>query len=116
METTNLFQIDGQAMPIPDEEVQVRYEDIDAAYAGRDESGLMHRMPVRQNVGSWGFHYAVLTQEEKLYLDNLFAGKPTFTFTCNGKNHTCYRSGVTVSWINARLGLWRGYGFTIIEC
>ena len=114
--TTNLFQIDGQPMPIPDEEIRVRYEDIDAAAAGRDESGVMHRMPVRQNVASWDFSYGVLTDEEKLYLDTLFAGKATFTFTCNGKNYTCYRSGVTVSWVSARTGLWRGYGFTIIQC
>lgn len=113
---TDLFLIDDMPMPIPDEDVEVRYEDIDAAAAGRDESGVMHRMPVRQNVGSWGFTYSVLTQEEKDYLDGLFAGKATFKFTVSGEVKTCYRSGVTVSWQNARTGLWRGCGFTIIEC
>ena len=77
---------------------------------------MLHRIPVRQNVGSWGFHYGLLTQQEKDYLDSLFAGKATFRFTCNGAVHTCYRSGVTVTWQNAKTGLWRGYGFTIIEC
>ncbi len=114
--TTDLFLIDDMPMPVPDEDVEVRYEDIDAAAAGRDESGVMHRMPVRQNVGSWGFTYSVLTQEEKDYLDGLFAGKATFKFTVSGEVKTCYRSGVTVSWQNARTGLWRGCGFTIIEC
>lgn len=114
--TTDLFLIDDMPMPVPDEDVEVRYEDIDAAAAGRDESGVMHRMPVRQNVGSWGFTYSVLTQEEKDYLDGLFSGKATFKFTVSGEVKTCYRSGVTVSWQNARTGLWRGCGFTIIEC
>lgn len=114
--TTELFLIDGQPMPIPDENVEVRYEDIDAAAAGRDESGVMHRVPVRQNVESWSFSYAWLTGEEKAYLDSLFAGKATFRFTANGATKTCYRSGVNVTWQNARTGLWRGYGFTIIEC
>lgn len=116
VKTTDLFLIDDMPMPIPDEDVEVRYEDIDAAAAGRDESGVMHRVPVRQNVGSWGFSYSVLTQEEKTYLDQLFAGKATFRFTVEGVTKTCYRSGVTVSWRNAATGLWRGYGFTIIEC
>lgn len=114
--TTELFLVDGQPMPIPDEDVEVRYEDIDAAAAGRDESGVMHRIPVRQNVCSWGFNYSILTQEEKAYLDDLFAGKATFQFTAEGKTHTCYRSGVNVTWKSVRTGLWRGYGFTVIEC
>ena len=116
METTNLFLIDDRPMLIPDEEIQVRMEDIDAAAAGRDESGVMPRLPVRQNICSWGFTYTVLTDEEKTYMDSLFDGKATFRFTCQGRSYTCYRSGVTVSWSNARTGLWRGYGFTIIEC
>lgn len=116
MVTTDLFLIDGLPMLAPDGDVEVRYEDIDAAAAGRDESGVMHRLPVRQNVTSWGFTYSVLTQQEKDYLDSLFSGKATFSFTCGGKTRVCYRSGVTVSWQNAKTGLWRGYGFTVIEC
>ena len=116
LKTTELFLIDQVPMLIPDGDVEVRYEDIDSAASGRDESGVMHRIPVRQNVGSWGFTYGLLTQEEKNYMDELFAGKATFLFTCNGKTHTCYRSGVSVTWQNAATGLWRGYGFTIVEC
>ena len=111
-----LFLVDGQPMLIPDEGVEVRYEDIDAAAAGRDESGVMHRIPVRHNVCSWTFSYDRLTKEEKAYMDSLVAGKATFRFTCDGETKTCYRSGVTVTWQNAKTGLWRGYGFTIIEC
>ena len=48
-----LFLIDGQPMLLPDRDVEVRYEDIDAAAAGRDESGVMHRILVlRSSVGS----------------------------------------------------------------
>ena len=111
-----LFLIDGQPMLLPDRDVEVRYEDIDAAAAGRDESGVMHRIPVRQNVCSWTFTYSLLTREQKQYMDSLFAGKATFRFTCGGETRTCYRSGVTVTWRNAKTGLWRGYGFSIIEC
>ncbi len=116
LQKTELFTVDGQPLLVPDENVEVRYEDIDAAAAVRDESGVMHRMPVRQNVESWSFTYALLTNAEKAYLDSLFAGKATFTFVANGVAKTCYRSGVTVTWQNARTGLWRGYGFTVIEC
>lgn len=110
------FLINGKPMFAPDADIEFSYEDLDDEESGRDESGVMHRMPVRQNVGSWGFTYSVLTQEEKDYLDGLFAGKATFKFTVSGEVKTCYRSGVTVSWQNARTGLWRGCGFTIIEC
>ena len=118
MKLTDLFQIDGKPMPVPDRDVQVRYEDVDTAAAGRDESGVMHRIPVRQGVGSWEFQYSVLTDEELQYLRGLFKGKATFSFTYPGfdgpESRTCYRSGETVTW--RKLGLWRGCGFTIIEC
>lgn len=120
MQLTELFQIDGVPMIPPDQEVRVRYEDIDAAAAGRDESGVMHRIALRQDVGSWEFRYSALTDGELEYLRNLFRGKAYFQFTFPGKNgpetRVCYRSGLTVSWKNARTGLWRGCGFTVIEC
>lgn len=120
MNLTELFQIDGQPMPVPDGDIQVRFEDIDAAAAGRDESGVMHRLPVRQDVGSWRFSYAALRDEEMDYLNALFRARPVFNFTFPGpdgpQTRACYRSGVTVTWRNARTGLWRGCSFSIIEC
>ena len=120
MQLTDLFQIDGVPMLTPDGDIRVQFEDIDAAAAGRDESGVMHRIAVRQGVGSWEFHYSSLTDGEMQYIRQLFQGKPYFQFTFPGESgpetRTCYRSGLTITWKNARTGLWKGCGFSIIEC
>lgn len=121
--TTELFQINGKPMLIPDEEVQVTYEDLDAAESGRDESGYMHRFPVRYKVPSWNFSYHWLTEEEKQYMEGLFPEAATFQFTHpsrlaagESQSTTCYRSQYTIVWKNAATGLWSGYGFRIISC
>ena len=121
--TTELFQINGVPMLVPDADVTVSYEDLDASDAGRDESGYMHRIVVRHKVGRWKFEYAHLTEEEKQYMERLFPEAGTFQFRHPGRQDastsevtTCYRSKYTVSWRNAKTGLWRGYGFSIIEC
>lgn len=119
--TTELFKINGLPMLTPDEEVQVSYEDIDSADAGRDQAGFMHRIPVRIKVANWNFVYDALTEEEKNYMENLFGDLATFTFTHPGRDGAatqtlCYRSKYSLSWKNARLGLWRNYSFTVIEC
>ena len=120
---TELFKINGVAMLVPDAEVAVSYEDLDAADAGRDESGFMHRIVVRQKVGSWKFEYAHLTEAEKQYMENLFPDTGTFLFRHPSRKNAavseetlCYRSKYSISWRNARTGLWSGYGFSIIEC
>lgn len=122
-QVTQLFQINGKPMLMPDEEVSVSYEDIDASDAGRDQAGFMHRIPVRTKVASWNFTYAYLTEGEKNYLEALFGDRATFTFTHPSRldaqmqeDTLCYRSKYSVSWKNARLGLWRDHSFTIIEC
>lgn len=120
--TTELFQINGKPFLAPDEEVEVSYEDIDAASAGRDQAGFMHRIPVRKKVASWNFVYDTLTDEEKNYMESLFGDSATFTFTHPGRSGEgaqqtlCYRSKYSLTWKNARLGLWRNYSFTVIEC
>ena len=120
---TELFRINGIPMLAPDTEVAVNYEDLDAADAGRDESGYMHRVVVRYKVASWTFHYSHLTEEEKKYMESLFPEEPTFMFhhpdrtdATKSKSTRCYRSKYGLSWKNARTGLWSGYSFTIIQC
>lgn len=119
---TNLFIINGKPMLTPDADVAVSYEDIDAADAGRDQAGYMHRSLVRSKVGSWSFTYHFLTEEEKNYMESIFPASGTFNFTHPARNKSglistmCYRSKYTISWRNAKTGLWSGYGFTIIEC
>ena len=121
--TTNLFQINGKPMLLPDEQVQVSYEDIDSADAGRDESGYMHRIMLRCKLGSWGFTYSHLTEEEKQYMESLFGSAATFSFThpdrldaSKAVTSKCYRSGYGISWRNARTGIWNSYSFRIIAC
>ena len=121
-DTTDLFLINGQPMLVPDADIALTYEDIDSADAGRDEKGFMHRIMVRCKVASWSFVYENLTEEEKRYTENLFGDSATFSFThphrldaSQAVTTTCYRSGYSICWRNARTGLWRGYNFRIIE-
>lgn len=120
---TEFFKINGVPMLAPDEEVAVSFEDLDAADAGRDESGFMHRIVVRYKVGSWTFTYAHLTEEEKQYMERLFPESDTFLFqhpsrhdAAKAEETICYRSKYGINWKNARTGLWSGYSFSIIEC
>lgn len=120
---TDLFKINGVSMLAPDAQVAASFEDLDSADSGRDESGVMHRIPVRYKVGSWSFSYDHLTEEEKNYMESLFPDQADFEFTHpdrkdSNKAVTCraYRSKYALSWVNARTGLWQGYGFTVIEC
>ena len=121
--TTELFLINGKPLLVPDAEVGISYEDLDDADSGRDESGVMHRIPVRYKVGSWEFSYAHLTEQERQYLESLFPDAATFTFTHPDRRDTAkqtrctaYRSKYSISWKNARTGLWSNYGFRIIQC
>ena len=118
-----IFLIDGKPMLIPDADMQVSFEDLDASSAGRDESGVMHRQVLRYKVGKWSFEYSSLSQKEYAYMESLFAGKPYFQFTFpsltekNGSTTvTAYRSGFGLGWHNAQTGDFRNYKFSIIEC
>ncbi len=121
--TTDLFQVNGRPFLVPDAEVNASYEDLDSGDAGRDESGVMHRIPVRFKVGSWTFSYDHLTEEEKNYMESLFPDSADFQFTCPDRLDAsrtvtirAYRSKYAISWRNARTGLWSRYGFTVIAC
>lgn len=120
---TQLFQIDGQAMPAPDEPMELSFEDIDASEAGRDESGVMHRLMVRRKVGKWGFHYTHLSQEEYAYLLSILPTEGTFTFThpcqdeCSAtESCTAYLSGYSLQWRGTRSRTYRDLKFNIIQC
>lgn len=121
--TTDLFLINGKPILVPNEDVDFKYEDLDDSASGRDENGIMHRVVARYKVGSWSFSYDHMTEEEKNYMEGLFEQTPTFQFTHPARldssvleTTTCYRSKYSLSWRNARTGLWSGYGFSIIEC
>ena len=121
--TLDAFLINGKPVLCPDAGVEMSYEDLDDADSGRDECGVMHRLPVRYKVGSWRFSYSHLTEEEKQYMENLFPDAAEFEFTHphrqNGERPVtgkAYRSQYSISWKNARTGLWSNYGFKVIEC
>ena len=115
------FQINGKPILVPDGDVELTLTDLDSGSAGRDESGVMHRIRVRKRVKTWAFSYFALTREEFQYMENLLSNKATFQFTYptpDGSNSTCkaYCSNSALTYQNARLGLYRNYKFTVIEC
>lgn len=123
MRYSDMFLINGKPIIVPDEEPGFSYEDLDSSDSGRDESGVMHRHRIRSKVGSWSFTYSYLTEEEKRYMENLFGDAVTFQFTRPARIDAtrtevseCYRSKYSLSWKNAKTGLWKNYKFNIIEC
>lgn len=120
---TDLFTINGNPIYAPDGDVSVSYEDLESSDSDRDESGVMHRIVIRYKAGSWSFSYSAITEEEKRYMESLFEDSPDFEFGHPDRldantqvTSRAYRSGYSISWKNARTGLWSGYQFTITEC
>ena len=114
------YKVDGVPLLTPYEGVEISLSDLDASDSGRDESGVMHRIVVREKVRTFGFSYAVLDAEDYAYLLGLFSGKSTFTFSYseNGATKSCvaYCSKVSGALHNQRTGLYKNLKFNIIEC
>lgn len=115
------YQIDGKPLLVPDADVTISQSDLDSSDSGRDEIGVMHRVVLRYRVKTWNFSYSSLTTEEYRYMESLFAGKTDFTFTyrdVDGLLKTCqaYCSNNSITYHNAKLGLYKNYKFNIIEC
>ena len=121
MRLTEIFKIDGVPMLAPDEEMEMQFSDLDAEDTGRDESGYMHRVVIRPNMGVWSFSYSHLTDDEKAYMEGLFKGKEVFEFTHpdpedgSPRTVTAYRSNYGITWRSV-YGGWANYKFNIIEC
>ncbi len=120
---SDLYQIDGEPLLAPDEGVSMSFEDLDAADAGRDAAGFMHRSVVRYKVGVWNFQYSHLTHDEYAYMRSRMPQSGTFTFTypdpCDHtarKSCKAYLSGFGVTWHSARTNTYRNLKFSIIEC
>lgn len=115
------YKIGGTPILVPDADVELTLTDLDAGSAGRDESGVMHRIRVRKRVKTWAFQYFALTREEFRYMEDLLSGSAAFQFTypdLDGTVKTCkaYCSNSSLTYQNAKLGLYRNYKFTVIEC
>ena len=123
MKYSEKFFVNGKPILEPDEEPAFSYEDLDSADSGRDEAGIMHRVVIRSKVGSWSLSYGYLTEAEKNYMEGLFGTESAFMFKRPDRVNSsllveskCYRSKYSLSWKNARTGLWKNYKFNIIEC
>lgn len=115
------FLIDLRPILVPDAGVQINLEDLDSSESGRDESGVMHRIVLREKVRKYTLQYGTLTQEEYTYLMSLFAGKPTFEVEKREPDgqtvtFTAYCSKVGISLYNKRIGLYKNLNLNIIEC
>lgn len=115
------FKIDGSPILVPDADVELTLTDLDSGSAGRDESGVMHRIRVRKRVKTWAFQYFTLTREEFQYMEDLLSRSAAFTFTYrnpDGTEGSCkaYCSNTGLTYQNAKLGLYRNYKFTVIQC
>lgn len=105
----------------PDQDVELQLSDLDASDAGRDESGVMHRIVVRRRVKAWTFTYSHLTAEEYAYLESLFVGRDTFSFTYplpDGTAGICtaYCSGGSIALRDLPRGIYKNCKFSIIQC
>lgn len=123
MTLTDLYKIDGKPMPVPDEGIEMSFEDLDDAQSGRDESGFMHRIVVRSKVGVWNFNYSHLTQQEYAYLLSILPTGGSFTFThpsqedsTVSRDTTAYLSKYGIVWHSARTNTYRNLKFSIIQC
>lgn len=115
------FLIDGQPILTPDQDVTLEGNDLDSDESGRDESGVMHRIVLREGVKKWNLPYAVLTWEEYRYMQSLFKGKHEFDVTYRDEDGqiahcTAYRSNYSITIHNAKTGDCRNYKLNIIEC
>lgn len=115
------YKVDGNPMLVPDADVSISRTDLDDSDSGRDESGVLHRIIVRERVKTWGFNYATLSKEEYLYMIKLFEGKADFYFEYRDvdgsvKTTRAYCSNDSITYHNARLGRYMNLKFNIIEC
>lgn len=114
------YTIDGAPILVPDADAEISKNDLDDEGSGRDETGYMHRIVLREKVKKWVFKYTRLTQEEYDYMNSLFENKPTFVFGYIDKGErqttTAYSSSSSAVLHNAREGIYKNFSFSIIEC
>ena len=115
------FLIDGQPILLPDGGVEISLEDLDSAESGRDESGVMHRIVLREKVRKYSLTYSHLNREEYLYTMSLIGGKPTFKVVKlepdgGTVSFTAYCTKVGITLQNKRTGVYKNLKLNIIEC
>ena len=112
----NNLLIDGKPLPAPDSGVVITENDLDSEDTGRDESGYMHRLVLREKVKTWEFPYNFLSSEDYNYIKSLYAGMPEFPVSFWGTETTAYCSNISGTLVNAETGDWSDVTLKIIEC
>jgi hypothetical protein len=97
------------------------YNDLDSDESGRDESGVMHRIVLRESVRKCTLLYDNLTREEYLYMRSLLSGKAQFLVTYRDHDgseaeFSAYHSNHAITIHNAKTGHYKNYKVSIIEC
>ena len=115
------LQIDNKCVLVPDEDMKMEYIAIVSQDAGRDESGYMHPIILRDKVCKWTLEYAELNAEEYRYMESLFDGKQTFwvdylDIDGRTKRMLAYRTEHILTLHNAKAGVYKNYRFSILQC
>ena len=87
LDTTGTWQVNGEPIYIPDAEVSITHSHIASSDSGRDESGYMHIIWLREDVCKVGIKYALMTGSELEYIRSRMQGKE-FSFTFADENTT----------------------------
>lgn len=87
----SLYRINGVALPQPDGDVKMEFENRCSPDSGLDESGFYHCITERSGVASWQFRYGQLTRQAFDVLAELLPhwGSFTFTYPREGGTFTC---------------------------
>ena len=117
----NDFLIDGAPILVPDTDVVWEYNDLDSNESGRDESGVMHRIVLREGVRKCTLPYGTLTREEYLYMRSLLSGKAQFEVTYTDHDgetakFNAYHSNHSITIHSAKTGHYKNYNVSISEC
>ena len=115
------FLIDGKPILVPDADITWEYNDLDSEESGRDESGVMHRIVLREGVRKCVLQYGSLTRKEYLYMRSLVSGKSEFNVKYRdhdgrASSFTAYHSNHSITIHNAATGEYKNYNPSIIEC
>ena len=115
------YLINDKPLLAPDMDVSISENDLDSDASGRDESGVMHRVVMREAVRTWEFTYAVLDAEDYSYIISLFKGNASFRFSFRETDGTmatvtayCAKRNIILR--NYSTGEYKNFKFNIIEC
>ena len=118
---TNIYQINGSPIPAPDENVQVRYQDV-GDKSLTDEAGFLHKQVLRRGVATWTLRYSYLPKAQRDKLIGLLTAD-TFWFTHPDRldsdkadESLCYLESHTECLQSAISGDYRDVCLTIRQC